>query len=346
MTRTRAITLQRRLLLAVFAAAVTSLLLVVAPVHASSSAVVWKFPTRADQFRLSVSAGSNVTFSLKAAASVPGSIVRIVSVQGLPQGAEVESKAGQTANATFHWVPSLGGDYTVRFVASLGGRNVTTTRTYTIHVVPKEIPLIDDKIAHWAIVLKPAVARAAPSDTARSVTTLETMTTDGTQNDVLVLGSMTFSPTNVWYHVRLPILPNNSTGWIHSNAVGRLYVVHTHLYIDRLHFRATLKRDGKTIFTSIVGVGRPYWPTPHGEFYVRDKLTNFDNPFYGPLAFGTSARSAVLTDWPGGGYVGIHGTNEPQILPGRVSHGCIRMPNASILKLATLMTVGTPISIR
>jgi lipoprotein-anchoring transpeptidase ErfK/SrfK len=157
---------------------------------------------------------------------------------------------------------------------------------------------------------------------------------------------MTFSPTNVWYRVRLPILPNNSTGWIHSNAVSPLYVVHTHLYIDRLHFRATLKRDGKTIFTSIIGVGRPYWPTPHGEFYVRDKLTNFDNPFYGPVAFGTSARSAVLTDWPGGGYVGIHGTDQPQILPGRVSHGCIRMPNASILKLATLMTVGTPISIR
>jgi hypothetical protein len=264
---------------------------------------------------------------------------------GLPQGAQVESKAGPVANANFQWVPTIGGDYTLHFLASVNGKNLSNMRTYRIHVVPVEIPLIDDKIAHWALVLKPVVAHSAPSDAAHAVTTLETMTTDGTQNDVLVLGSMTFGPTQTWYHVRLPILPNNSTGWVRSTSLSSLYTVHTHLYIDRLHFRATLKRDGKTIFTSIVGVGRPYWPTPRGQFYVRDKLTNFDNPFYGPVAFGTSARSAVLTDWPGGGFVGVHGTNTPQILPGRVSHGCIRMPNASILKLATLMTVGTPITI-
>jgi lipoprotein-anchoring transpeptidase ErfK/SrfK len=54
----------------------------------------------------------------------------------------------------------------------------------------------------------------------------------------------------------------------------------------------------------------------------------------------------VLTDWPGGAFVGVHGTSLPQLLPGRVSHGCVRMPNASILKLARLMKVGTPVSIR
>ena len=92
-------------------------------------------------------------------------------------------------------------------------------------------------------------------------------------------------------------------------------------------------------------MGKPYWPTPPGQFYIRDKLTNFNNPFYGPIAFGTSARSAVLTDWPGGGFVGVHGTNEPQLIPGRISHGCIRMPNAAIVKLSHLMTVGTPLTI-
>ena len=87
--------------------------------------------------------------------------------------------------------------------------------------------------------------------------------------------------------------------------------VNTHLYVDRAHFRATLKRNGKTCSRRIVGVGRAIWPTPRGEFYIRDKLTNFNNAFYGPIAFGTSARSATLTDWPGGGFVGVHGTNEP-----------------------------------
>ena len=71
----------------------------------------------------------------------------------------------------------------------------------------------------------------------------------------------------------------------------------------------------------------------------------YRSPFYGPLAFGTSARSAVLTDWPGGGFVGIHGTNRPELIPGRVSHGCIRMRNRDIERLGRLMPVGTPIII-
>ena len=69
------------------------------------------------------------------------------------------------------------------------------------------------------------------------------------------------------------------------------------------------------------------------------------SPLYGSVAFGTSARSAVLTDWPGGGFIGIHGTDRPEILPGRVSHGCIRLRNRDIVRLARLMPVGTPVRI-
>ncbi len=67
---------------------------------------------------------------------------------------------------------------------------------------------------------------------------------------------------------------------------------------------------------------------------------------YGPVAFGTSARSAVLTDWPAGGFVGIHGTNRPALIPGRISHGCIRLRNDDILRLDRLMPPGTPLTIR
>jgi hypothetical protein len=211
---------------------------------------------------------------------------------------------------------------------------------------PQSLRLTDAKIAHWAPVWRPTIVRAQPRVTARRVTTLDTSTTDGTQNIVLVLGEEDLSASQRWYRVRLPILPNNSTGWVQARFLGDLYTVHTHLYVDRTRLRATLTRDGKTIFTTIVGVGKSYWPTPRGQFYIRDKMTSFDNPVYGPVAFGTSARSAVLTDWPGGGFVGVHGTNEPGILPGHVSHGCIRMPNASILRLARLMPVGTPLTVR
>jgi len=211
---------------------------------------------------------------------------------------------------------------------------------------PRSHKLTNDRVAHWTVVLKRAVVRSAPRVSARVVTTLPTMTTDDTQNVVLVLGRIDVTRHQTWYHVRLPILPNNSTGWVLRGYVGTLYTVHTHLYVDRTALRATLKKDGRTIFKTIVGVGKSYWPTPAGEFYIRDKLTGFGDPFYGPIAFGTSARSAVLTDWPGGGFVGVHGTNEPEILPGHVSHGCIRMRNAAILRLARLMPVGTPLTIR
>jgi lipoprotein-anchoring transpeptidase ErfK/SrfK len=95
-----------------------------------------------------------------------------------------------------------------------------------------------------------------------------------------------------------------------------------------------------------VGIGRAGSPTPAGEFYVRNRLTRYRSAFYGPVAFGTSARSPTLTDWPGGGFVGIHGTNRPELIPGRVSHGCIRMRNRDIRRLARLMPPGTPLTVR
>jgi lipoprotein-anchoring transpeptidase ErfK/SrfK len=44
--------------------------------------------------------------------------------------------------------------------------------------------------------------------------------------------------------------------------------------------------------------------------------------------------------------VGIHGTNQPELIPGRPSHGCVRVPNAKIVRLVKLMPVGTPVLIK
>ena len=174
---------------------------------------------------------------------------------------------------------------------------------------PHSSTLTNAKIARWAVVLRPVRAFSRPSTSARLVTTLPTMTADGTQNIVLVLRAVVDDSHKVWYRVRLAILPNGSIAWVPRSALGTLYSVGTHLYIDLATKTATLKRRGIVIFTSIIGVGRPTSPTPRGQFYIRDKLNGFHDPFYGPVAFGTSARSAVLTDWPNGGYIGVHGTN-------------------------------------
>ena len=142
------------------------------------------------------------------------------------------------------------------------------------------------------------------------------------------------------------MLPNNTTGWVPRSALGAYTPVRTHLIVDRAKRTIELRRSGRKVFGSRVGVGKSAWPTPAGEFYVRNRLAGFSDPMYGPLAFGTSARSAVLTDWPGGGFVGIHGTDEPELIPGAVSHGCIRLRNRDVLRLDRLLRVGTPLTIR
>jgi hypothetical protein len=185
----------------------------------------------------------------------------------------------------------------------------------------------------------------APSQASRIVTRLSTTTQDGTDELVVILAQR-LRPDGVWMKVRLPILPNNSTGWVKATRLSRPRVVHTWLRVNRAHERLTLFRDGRAIFRARIGVGRSETPTPAGNFYIRDKLTGFPpGTLYGPLAFGTSARSAVLTDWPKDGVIGIHGTNEPDLLPGHVSHGCMRMRNEDILRLAKLLPVGTPLTI-
>ena len=146
--------------------------------------------------------------------------------------------------------------------------------------------------------------------------------------------------------MRVPALPSNVTGWVPRDALGAYTFVHTRLVVDRARLTATLLDDDRLVFRARIGIGKASSPTPPGEYYIRSKLWSLSSPFYGPLAFGTSARSNVLTDWPGGGFIGIHGTDEPELLPGQVSHGCIRMRNEDILQLGRLMPVGTPVTIR
>jgi lipoprotein-anchoring transpeptidase ErfK/SrfK len=199
--------------------------------------------------------------------------------------------------------------------------------------------------ARFAPVARRVEARAEPAPTAPLVATLELETPEGTTNIVLVVGERSL-PDGLWVHVRLAVLPNNLTGWVPRRALGGYHFLHTHLDVNLKRSTATLFNDGRTVFTAPIGIGKAESPTPRGEFYVRDRLSGFGDPFYGPVAFGTSARSPVLTDWPAGGFVGIHGTNEPELIPGRISHGCIRMRNADILRLGRLMPVGTPVTIR
>jgi lipoprotein-anchoring transpeptidase ErfK/SrfK len=213
--------------------------------------------------------------------------------------------------------------------------------------VPAPRPLGADRhVSRWSPVVRSVTARKAPSGSAPARAQLETTTPEQTANVVPVFGRAVDESGALWVQVGLPVLPNGTTGWVPRDALGGYGLVRTRLVVDLERLTATLLRNGESIFRAAVGVGRREWPTPTGEFLIRNRLSRFSSPFYGPLAFGTSARSSVLTDWPAGGFVGIHGTNQPELLPGRVSHGCIRMRNRDIVRLARLMPVGTPVTIR
>jgi lipoprotein-anchoring transpeptidase ErfK/SrfK len=196
---------------------------------------------------------------------------------------------------------------------------------------------------YWNLVDHKTIARSAPSRSAKRVATVGRRTPEGTDNLVLALARQTVGGRS-WVKVRLGILPNNSTGWVPRGALGGYNELRTHLFIDTHTKRLRLEKAGRTVFRARVGVGKARSPTPAGEFFIRDRLTSLSS-FYGPLAFGTSARSAVLTDWPGGGFIGVHGTNEPGLIPGNISHGCVRLRNADIVRLGRKLSVGTPVTI-
>jgi L,D-transpeptidase catalytic domain len=200
--------------------------------------------------------------------------------------------------------------------------------------------------SRWAYVLRRVTARRHAGADARAVGVIRAVTPEGQTNLVIAYATRRDAAQQLWIRVPLSALPNGLTGWVPRNALGDFHIVRTHLVINRARLSAILLRDGHPIFRARVGLGQPRGPTPRGEFYVRVRLDHFLDPMYGPVAFGTNARQPWLTDWPKGGVVGIHGTDAPQLLPGRVSHGCIRLRNDAILRLARLMPLGTPVTIR
>ncbi len=174
---------------------------------------------------------------------------------------------------------------------------------------------------------------------------VEPRTPEGTTNLAVITG-VRVTAGRLWVRLLLPTLPNGTQGWVRRSALGGYTVVNTRLVVNLRRFRATLFRAGRPIMRVPVGVGTPSSPTPRGTFYIRDKLTRYASPFYGPVAFGTSARSEALTDWPAGGFIGIHGTDRPALIPGRISHGCIRIRNGDLLRLSRLLRIGSLVIVR
>lgn len=201
----------------------------------------------------------------------------------------------------------------------------------------------------WAYADASSVVRAAPSSKASPVGVLHAVTEDGLPEVYVVLCDEVLPPSRTgapetWAEIRLPTRTPGQTGWVARSALSDYTRVNTELVVSRASHRLWLYRAGVPIFETSIGVGRRTAPTPAGHFWIREAFPVAQRAVgaYGPYAFGTSAYS-VFPDWPGGGVVGIHGTSTPHVGPS--SAGCITMPDVDIMRLATLVPLGTPLLI-
>jgi lipoprotein-anchoring transpeptidase ErfK/SrfK len=149
-----------------------------------------------------------------------------------------------------------------------------------------------------------------------------------------------------WLRVLLPVRPNQSQGWVHRSDVTLFQHDYRMVISVALH-TLTVYRGQTVVMSEPVGLGTATTPTPGGVFFTVELLKPSDpKGAYGPYAYGLSGFSTVLNEFMGGdGRIGIHGTNDPAGLGKNVSHGCIRVRNAAIEKLARILPLGVPVQI-
>jgi lipoprotein-anchoring transpeptidase ErfK/SrfK len=174
---------------------------------------------------------------------------------------------------------------------------------------------------------------------------LHQLGTDSQFQTVLAVAARLSADGVWWYQLSLPGRPNGQRGWVSGDTVDLRPVrnqIVVHLKARRLEVRRI--DDGRVLLRAVVAVGKAGAETPLGsDFFVQARAVPVD-PFFGAFVLVTSAYSK-LSDWPGGGLAGIHGTNQPNLLGEAVSHGCVRVSNTVARRLKRLAPLGTVVDI-
>ena len=153
-----------------------------------------------------------------------------------------------------------------------------------------------------------------------------------------------------WVDVRLAQRPNGSTAWLPDSDVtlGRTPY---RIVINAATTQLALYDAGRLVFSAPAGVGTTEDPTPPGEYFVAfDEQPPQPNSGYGPFIIVTSAHSPAIADWEGSGdaVIGIHGPlgddTEIGTSGARISHGCVRLHDEALERLAEVPP-GTPIDV-
>lgn len=118
------------------------------------------------------------------------------------------------------------------------------------------------------------------------------------------------------------------------------------IFVDKSQNRLILKSNEEVFKTYIVSTGLNN-STPVGNFKIINKLVNPTWFKAGAVVPAGSPENILGTRWLGIDVpsYGIHGTTMPQDLGKQVTAGCVRMANAEVEELYTIVPVGTEVTI-
>ena len=161
------------------------------------------------------------------------------------------------------------------------------------------------------------------------------------------IGSTTWLPVlrteRGWAQVRLPARPNGATAWIPEAGLDRAKTTWA-VRVNLSEGTIAITHGGKSEGTWDIGQGKDSTPTPVGQTFL---LSGFVDPnqTFSPVIYALGSHSDTLDSYGGGpGTVAVHGWPTKQGREGKISHGCIRVPDAALKMFAKLPT-GTPVDI-
>ncbi|MEQ8834728.1 MAG: L,D-transpeptidase [Miltoncostaeaceae bacterium] len=202
-------------------------------------------------------------------------------------------------------------------------------------------------VAWRARVVVPIHPRTAPRASARKLRLLNGQAPyNGNPEVLLVMGATTSVKHGVWYKVLLNSRPNDAAAWVPEAAV-RVTRTRLRVLVDISSRTISVFRADRRVVRWRVAVGTRLNPTPEGRFAISE-IVRQRNPrgFFGPVIMTLTAHSEKLNDFDGGdGRIALHGTSRPRLLGRAVSHGCVRLANRDIVRLARVASPGTPVDI-
>jgi lipoprotein-anchoring transpeptidase ErfK/SrfK len=134
----------------------------------------------------------------------------------------------------------------------------------------------------------------------------------------------------------------------------------THLVLRLAERRLYLVQDGSEapVESFPVAIGKEGWETPTGHFQVEEMI---EHPDFLKVDDSIVPVRVIKRIPPGptnplgerwiqfahgeGWTMGFHGTPNPELLGRAVSHGCVRMRNADVVRVYERVHLGTPVTV-